>query len=251
MRIEERILYHLGKRQMSRNKLAERAGISRSGLASILSGQKSPTFDTLTKLCGAMDIEVEELFAEEDGPGEAGERRLLRYYRSNDDYGRSHILESARAFYTVHSQKLEEEGEPEDFPAPDAWDLPAGEELGETILVRQPGELPWVSLEDACARINPDSLRIEPEVRDFALACGERTPYLLPAARPGQLVFFRPSAFVGLGETALVRTAEGRLALAHNRPKERGGPSGPFVEREEGGYVVPGCRILGRLLGAR
>ncbi|MEA4892501.1 MAG: helix-turn-helix transcriptional regulator [Peptococcaceae bacterium] len=252
MRIEEQILYHLNKKGISKNKLAERAGISRSGLTNILSGKKSPTFDTLTKLCRAMDIEVEELFetapVRESG---AGEKRLLQYYRGNDDYGRGYILESAKAFYTVRSQKKEENPEEPAFPQPGPEDLPQEEAAGPAILIREPEELPWLSLEDACARVSAAGGEIQEGAVDFAIRCSRQTPYLFSAARVGQLVFFRPADAVGIGEIALLQTGKGRLALVHHSLKAAEKSGDLFAEKEEGRYIVPGCRILGRLIAVK
>lgn len=250
MKIEERILRQLDKKKMSRNKLAERAGISRSGLASILSGKKSPTFDTLTKLCRALEIEVEELFdaAEGQEPGDSGEKRLLKYYRCNDDYGRNHILESARAFYYVKGRK--EEKQKLWLPQPGPEDVPR-EAPKEAVFIKEPGELPWLSLEEACSGINPETCRITEACRDFAIAAGESTPYLLSIARPGQVAFFRPASLVRPGETVLVQTVDGGLALAYYQGQIKESISLPFVERAEGGWEVAGCRILGRLIAVR
>lgn len=45
------------------NELSERTGVSRVSMSGIATGKQKPSFDTLEKLSGALNVEVSELFA--------------------------------------------------------------------------------------------------------------------------------------------------------------------------------------------
>ena len=51
------------ERGITLNELAERVGVSRVSLSGIVTGKQKPSFDTLEKLAGALDINPAELFA--------------------------------------------------------------------------------------------------------------------------------------------------------------------------------------------
>jgi len=51
------------QRGISGNLLAKRAGLSQSTISAIEHGHKSPTVQTLSKLCGAMNLSLEDFFA--------------------------------------------------------------------------------------------------------------------------------------------------------------------------------------------
>lgn len=45
-------------RKLTTKELAEKAGLSRTGLSQILNGRKSPTLATLVKLCAVMGLKL-------------------------------------------------------------------------------------------------------------------------------------------------------------------------------------------------
>ncbi|MDD4796826.1 MAG: helix-turn-helix transcriptional regulator [Eubacteriales bacterium] len=51
------------QKNISGNSLAKKAGLSQSTISAIEHGHKSPTIQTLDKLCGAMDLSLEDFFA--------------------------------------------------------------------------------------------------------------------------------------------------------------------------------------------
>lgn len=51
------------QKNISGNALAKKAGLSQSTISAIEHGHKSPTVQTLDKLCGAMDMSLEDFFA--------------------------------------------------------------------------------------------------------------------------------------------------------------------------------------------
>ena len=51
--------------KLTERKLAELAGVSQSAVSEIEHGKKSPTLDTLLKLCSALGISVADLFSDQ------------------------------------------------------------------------------------------------------------------------------------------------------------------------------------------
>lgn len=49
------------------NELSERTGVSRVSMSGIATGKQKPSFDTLEKLSEALNVEVAELFAPQQG----------------------------------------------------------------------------------------------------------------------------------------------------------------------------------------
>jgi HTH-type transcriptional repressor of puuD len=49
-------------RNLSQYRLAKKSGVSQSFLSTLESGQKTPTIDTLEKLCNALGISLSEFF---------------------------------------------------------------------------------------------------------------------------------------------------------------------------------------------
>lgn len=64
-------------RGVSGNALAKRAGLSQSTISSIEHGHKSPTVQTLDKLCAAMEMSLEDFFAGISQDGRGGVHRAL------------------------------------------------------------------------------------------------------------------------------------------------------------------------------
>lgn len=48
---------------MTFNDLGEKIGVSRVSLSGIATGKQKPSFDTLEKIAGALDVSLSELFA--------------------------------------------------------------------------------------------------------------------------------------------------------------------------------------------
>jgi len=67
MAIGQRISGILHERGISQNKLAKMAGLSQSGMSSILSGASSPREDTLQAIAKALGIPLAELM-DDSGP---------------------------------------------------------------------------------------------------------------------------------------------------------------------------------------
>ena len=52
------------KKNMTQYELSQKCHIEKAGLSKIESGLSNPTIRTLSKICGALDIPVADLFAE-------------------------------------------------------------------------------------------------------------------------------------------------------------------------------------------
>lgn len=64
MDIGKRITYFRTKKNYSVNKLANHAGISQSYLRDIELGNKNPTVELLSWICGALEISLKDFFDE-------------------------------------------------------------------------------------------------------------------------------------------------------------------------------------------
>lgn len=60
--VKERIRYFREKKGVTVNRLANEAGVSQSFLREIELGNKKPTVETLSALCGALGITLKEFF---------------------------------------------------------------------------------------------------------------------------------------------------------------------------------------------
>lgn len=58
--------------------LAERSGLSGSTISKIENNLLSPTYETIIRLAQGLDISIEMLFSDQDGPGPAGRRSITR-----------------------------------------------------------------------------------------------------------------------------------------------------------------------------
>lgn len=67
MDVAKRIIALRERKNYTTNKLANLAGISQSHLREIEMGKRSPTIETLSYFCDALDIGLEEFFRESDG----------------------------------------------------------------------------------------------------------------------------------------------------------------------------------------
>lgn len=65
MTVGERIRNEMKKRDISQNKLARAAGISQSGLSSILNGDVSPKEVTLQAIASALNMSISELMGDQ------------------------------------------------------------------------------------------------------------------------------------------------------------------------------------------
>lgn len=65
MDIGKRIIYLREKKHYTTNKLANLAGISQSHLREIELGKRSPTVETLSYFCDALEIDLAGFFSEE------------------------------------------------------------------------------------------------------------------------------------------------------------------------------------------
>jgi transcriptional regulator with XRE-family HTH domain len=67
----DRIRFLRGKRGLTQEQLAERAGISVDFLSLIERGRNSPSFENLEELASALGVSVAQLFSFEESPIEA------------------------------------------------------------------------------------------------------------------------------------------------------------------------------------
>lgn len=54
------------EKQLSRYRLAQKAGIAQSSLSTLLNRKSVPTIQTLEKICNGLDITLAQFFSEED-----------------------------------------------------------------------------------------------------------------------------------------------------------------------------------------
>lgn len=62
MEIHEKIKAIMDEKNMTVYKLSKASGLSQTGITYLINGERSPTYDTLKKICAAMDIPVSSLF---------------------------------------------------------------------------------------------------------------------------------------------------------------------------------------------
>ena len=86
---------------MAQNELARRAGLSSSGMSTIINGAYDPRLSSLQMIASVLQCTVGDLLEETkdaDGPLTITERRLLDDFRSLNDQGQQYILQT---LYTV------------------------------------------------------------------------------------------------------------------------------------------------------
>lgn len=66
MDVSKRIIQLRESKNMSTNKLANKAGISQSYLREIELGKKNPTVEVLSYLCDALNLSLKDFFTEND-----------------------------------------------------------------------------------------------------------------------------------------------------------------------------------------
>lgn len=97
MNISERIIYFRELRKYSTTKLAKLAGIAQSTLREIELGNTSPTWDTIEKLCSALEISPLELLVSSDSGSENGLALSLELKQ---------LLEEVKTLTPLQRQKL-------------------------------------------------------------------------------------------------------------------------------------------------
>lgn len=85
MDIAARIKFFREQKGYTVNKLANLAGISQSYLRSVELGQKSPTIETLSELCWALDISLRDFFDEETLSSLQHDELFQQMYRLNNE----------------------------------------------------------------------------------------------------------------------------------------------------------------------
>ena len=85
MDIAARIKFFREQKGYTVNKLANLAGISQSYLRSVELGQKNPTIETLSELCGALDISLRDFFDEETLSSLQHDELFQQMYRLNNE----------------------------------------------------------------------------------------------------------------------------------------------------------------------
>ena len=77
---------------MSRSELARLAKLSRTGLANILDDKKSPTVETLVRVCDALNISLQDLFSDQTWPDTDGHSRLIYLFENANEQARKIAL---------------------------------------------------------------------------------------------------------------------------------------------------------------
>ncbi len=86
---------------MSRSELARLANLSRTGLANILDDKKSPTLDTLIRVCDALNISLRDLFSDRAYSDVHGHSRLIYLFENANEQARKialFALENGQSF---------------------------------------------------------------------------------------------------------------------------------------------------------
>jgi len=65
MELYEKLKIIMEEKNMTVYKLAKISGLSQTGISFIINGERSPTFDTLKKICAALEIPVSSIIDEE------------------------------------------------------------------------------------------------------------------------------------------------------------------------------------------
>lgn len=98
---------------MTQYGIAKETGLSQPYVNGIFKGQKTPTLETLKKICSALGITLAEFFAEDEKQVDPMERQLLSAYRQLGDQQRSSLVAIADVM-AVEYKKYEAEHRKED-----------------------------------------------------------------------------------------------------------------------------------------
>ncbi len=85
MNINEKIKYYAEQKSFTQYGLAKATGLSQPFIGKLFKGEKSPSLETLTSICSAFGITLEEFFSE-NIQIDSKEQELLSVFRSlNED----------------------------------------------------------------------------------------------------------------------------------------------------------------------
>lgn len=79
MDIANRLKECLDRKNMTQYALAKNAGVTPAYVSQIISGGKTPTLETIEKLCSAMGITLSEFFADNDVPMVSIDTKATRF----------------------------------------------------------------------------------------------------------------------------------------------------------------------------
>ncbi len=96
MDVAKRIIALREKKNYTTNKLANLAGISQSHLREIEMGKRSPTIETLSYFCDALDIGLEEFFREDDHELSPFLMSALKKLNAEEQEGLAHFINTLR-----------------------------------------------------------------------------------------------------------------------------------------------------------
>lgn len=96
MDVAKRIIALRERKNYTTNKLANLAGISQSHLREIEMGKRSPTIETLSYFCDALDIGLEEFFCESENEINPFLMSALKKLSDDEQAGLAYFLNTLR-----------------------------------------------------------------------------------------------------------------------------------------------------------
>ena len=239
MHFSEILKSKLLERNMSVYKLSKLSGVSQPGLKSIIDGENSPSYDTISKICDGLNLTLSEFFIDETYMSEDAMRIVTLYNRANMQAQKSafSVLRIGQDFPSYRDK--EDELYPERaFHKPSFLVIPVVGKAAAGIPIEMIREYD-TSLEVADNMIRPG---------DFAVIA-DGDSMIDAGINPGDRVVFRPQPTVEDGQIALIALEDGSTIKRFFRYKDT-----YSLVSENGNYpdqVYPrnsNIRILGKFV---
>ncbi|MBE5808708.1 MAG: helix-turn-helix domain-containing protein [Clostridiales bacterium] len=221
-------------RGMNQPQLAEKLGVTKNAVTNWESGHSNPSIDNIARLCEALDVSADALFAlpPREGRLTDAEWEHLRAYRGLTEYQRASvddlmdsIMRNERRAFEDHLRR--------DFVRIVSIDLPASAGTGNPLEERYEGETVYV--------------RDCPEARRADVIMTVSGDSMLPTFRDGDQIFVERTKQLQPGEIGVFSVA-GEAFVKEYRP------DGLHSHNPHYGVIVPGpddqVYVFGRVLGA-
>ena len=188
-------------KQISKNELARLSGLSRSGLVNVLENIKSPSIDTLQKICDALGISIVSVFSDSEVKNIHHSGLLALFENANEQAQKSAfaVLKIGQdrkiSFRNIDIELADELFSESEKPV-----------LIIPVVGKAAAGLPIEMLQEYGTSLEVSDHRIKPG--DFAVIA-DGDSMINAGINPGDRVIVRPQPSVENGEIALVSVGDG------------------------------------------
>jgi repressor LexA len=201
MEIHENIKKIMDEEGITVYKLAKLSGLSQTGIKYFINGEKSPTVETLEKICDALKINLKSLF---NGNGELDidEKRIISLYNTANNQAKE------TAFFALEKGQVKKSKQKNTMEISESI-FPYNVQKGYLIVPvvgRSAAGMPIEMIQEYDASMEISDPKIQPG--DFAVIA-DGDSMIKAGIHHGDRVIIRPQPTVENGEIALVAVEDG------------------------------------------